>query len=321
MQREEFTLKSQHDELELGVSLRIPAGKPHGILQLVHGMAEHRERYHDFMDYCAEQGLVVIIHDHRGHGASVRSEADFGYFGARGLDGIISDVHQVTEYVKERFTGLPLTLFGHSMGSLVVRCYMQKYDAEVNGLIVCGSPSKRMGAGVGKTLARFLQFFRGVKHRSKFVNQLAFGGYNQKSAKLARRNGQNVSLKEHYPTLNSWIVSDPAVVAAYDADPRDGFTFTLNGFETLFGLVQRAYSKKGWKMENPEVPIFFIAGADDPCIISHEDFAKAVNFMRQRGYQHVTSKLYPGMRHEILNEKGKQEVWHDIMDFVSQSVL
>ena len=321
MQREEFTIKSQHDNLELGVSLYIPTSKPRGILQLVHGMAEHRERYYDFMDYCAKQGFVVVIHDHRGHGASVESEDDWGYFGRDGVNGIINDVHQVTEYVKTRFPGLPLTLFGHSMGSLVVRCYMQKYDADVNGLIVCGSPSKRVGSGIGKMIAKFLQIFRGAKHRSKFVNQLAFGGYNQKSAKLARQNGQTVNMAEQYPTLNSWIVSDPAVVAAYDANPRDGFTFTLNGFETLFGLVQQAYSKKGWVMANPGAPIFFIAGADDPCIISHKDFAKAVNFMRQRGYQRVASKLYPGMRHEILNEKGKQEVWRDVVNFVSQNVL
>ena len=321
MQREEFTLKSQHDGLNLGVSLRIPAGEPRGILQLVHGMAEHRERYHDFMDYCAERGLVVIIHDHRGHGASIKSEEDWGYFGANGIDGVINDAHQVTEYIKQRFPGLPLTLFGHSMGSLVVRCYMKQYDADVNGLIVCGSPSKRVGASAGKAIARILQVFRGAKHRSKLVNQLAFGGYNQKSAKLARQNGQTVDMNQHYSTLNSWIVSDPAVVAAYDADPRDGFIFTLNGFETLFGLVQRAYSKRGWTMANPAVPIYFISGADDPCLISHKDFAKAVNFMRQRGYQNVSSKLYPGMRHEILNEKGKQTVWSDVINFIFQSML
>lgn len=321
MQREEFTLKSQHDSLELGVSLRIPTGNPRGILQLVHGMAEHRERYHDFMDYCVEQGFVVIIHDHRGHGASVRSEEDFGYFGKDGINGIIHDVHQVTEYIKHRFPGLPLTLFGHSMGSLIVRCYMQEYDAEVNGLIVCGSPSKRVGAGAGKFIAKFLQLFHGGKHRSSFVNRLAFGGYNQQSAKLARQNGQTVDMAKHYPVLNSWVVSDPAVVAAYDADPRDGFTFTLNGFENLFRLMQRAYNRKGWAMTNPTAPIFFISGADDPCLISHKDFVRAVNFMRQRGYQNVTSKLYPGMRHEILNEKGKQEVWRDVLDFITKSVL
>ncbi len=318
MKREEFNLQSQHDNLKLGVSLRIPDGRPRGILQLVHGMAEHRERYHDFMDFCAEQGLIVIIHDHRGHGASVKANEDYGYFYRDGVNGIVSDVHQVTDYIKNRFPGLPLILFGHSMGSLVVRCYMQKYDADVNGLIVCGSPSKRFGAGMGKFVASFLSVFLGDHHRSKFVNSLSFSNYNAKSAKLARDNGQKVTMNEHYPSANSWVVSDPAVVAAYDADERDGFTFTLNGFKVLFELMRRAYRKTGWKMQNPDAPIFFISGADDPCILTPKDFQKAVDFMRMRGYRNVSSKLYPHMRHEILNERGKMEVWRNIVDWVNQ---
>lgn len=298
MEKQELTLTSNFDGLTLGVSIRIPE-HPRGILQLVHGMAEHRERYHDFMDYCAEQGLVVVIHDHRGHGASAASEDDYGYFGKDGINGIIEDVHQVTEYVKSRFPGLPLTLFGHSMGSLVVRCYTKKYDKDIDGLIVCGSPSKRVGAGAGVLLAKLLQIFHGEKYRSKFVNKMAFGNYNKGFGEAT--------------SPNSWIVSDPAVVEAYDADPRDGFVFTLNGFETLFGLIKLAYSKKGWLVQNPNMPVLFIAGADDPCIISEKDFDKAVEFLRGRGYHDVKSKLYPGMRHEILNEVGKIQVWQDVV--------
>ncbi len=298
MEKQELTLKSNFDGLTLGVSVRIPE-HPAGILQLVHGMAEHRERYHDFMDYCAEQGLVVVIHDHRGHGASVASEEDYGYFGENGIEGIIQDAHQVTEYTRSRFPGLPLTLFGHSMGSLVVRCYAQRYDKDIDGLIVCGSPSKRVGAGVGVMLAKLLKIFHGEKYRSEFVNKMAFGNYNKKF-------GEAVS-------PNSWIVSDPAVVEAYDADPRDGFVFTLNGFETLFGLIKLAYSRKGWLVQNPSIPVLFIAGAEDPCIISEKDFNKAVEFLRSRGYHDVKSRLYPGMRHEILNEVGKMQVWQDVV--------
>ncbi len=306
MKQEEFTIKSSYDGLNLGVSLRIPE-RPRGILQIVHGMAEHRERYHDFMDYCTGKGLIVIIHDHRGHGASVKSEADYGYFGKNGIEGIIADVHQVTQYIRERFPNLRLTLFGHSMGSLVVRCYMQEYDADVDGLIVCGSPSKRIGAGAGKFLAEFLQIFQGERHRSNFINRMAFGSYNKKFP--------------NSKSPNSWIVSDSAVVEAYDADARDGFVFTLNGFATLFGLIKRAYRKKGWKMQNPQAPIFFIAGADDPCIISQKDFDKAVDFMHQRGYDKVKSKLYSGMRHEILNEIGKEEVWQDVVGWISTNIV
>lgn len=298
MEKQELTLKSNFDGLTLGVSVRIPE-HPTGILQLVHGMAEHRERYHDFMDYCAERGLVVVIHDHRGHGASVASEDDYGYFGDNGIEGIIQDAHQVTEYIRSRFPGLPLTLFGHSMGSLVVRCYAQRYDKDIDGLIVCGSPSKRVGAGAGVMLAKLLKIFRGEKYRSEFVNKMAFGNYNKKFGEVA--------------SPNSWIVSDPAVVEAYDADPRDGFVFTLNGFETLFGLIKLSYNKKGWLVQNPNMSVLFIAGADDPCIISEKDFNKAVEFLRSRGYHDVKSKLYPGMRHEILNEVGKTQVWQDVV--------
>lgn len=311
----ETTLNSKHDDLPLSLSLRIPE-HPRGILQLVHGMAEHKERYHDFMNYCAEHGYVVVIHDHRGHGASVKSPEDLGYFYQDGVRGIIADVYQVTEYIKAQFPDLPLTLFGHSMGSLIVRCYMQEYDYAIDRLVVCGSPSKRFGVSFGKFIAGFLSLFLGDHHRSRFVNNLSFPNYNAKSALLARQNGHVVKPSEHYPSANSWIVSDPAVVEAYDADERDGFVFTLNGFKVLFSLMQRAYRKTGWKLQNPTAPILFIAGANDPCIISPQDFAKAVNFMRSRGYQDVESKLYPGMRHEILNEKGKQEVWQDVINFI-----
>lgn len=317
--REELTLKSAHDGLELGVSIRFP-DHPRGILQLVHGMAEHRERYHDFMDFCAQHGLVVIIHDHRGHGASVKSPEDYGYFYQDGAKGVVDDAHQITQYIRKRFPGLPLTLLGHSMGSLIVRAYMRQYDMDVDGLIVCGSPSKRVGARTGLAIVKFLKVVRGERHRSSLVNALSFGGYNRKSAKLARQNS-NTDAAGTYTHENSWVVSDPAVVEAYDADPRDGFRFTLNGFEVLFTLVSQAYHKTGWKLSNPNVPIFFISGADDPCLISHKDFYKAVDFMRQRGYHHVSSKLYPKMRHEILNEVGKAEVWQDIITWIDREVI
>lgn len=298
MKREEFTIKSKRDQLELGVSVRIPEQQTRGILQLVHGMAEHRERYHDFMDYCAEQGFVVVIHDHRGHGASVKSEEDFGYFGPNGTENIIEDVHQITEYIKNRFPDLPLTLFGHSMGSLVVRCYIQKYDQDIDGLIMCGSPSYQAGSKLGLLVAKLMQVFKNEKHRSNLINNLAFS--------------KNVKKFKHEGSPNAWVVSDPAVLAAYDADERSGFVFTLNGFETLFELMQRAYSKHGWEVHKPELPILFIAGAEDPCILDEKHFDKAVNFLRQKGYHNVVSKLYPNMRHEILNEIGKQQVWEDV---------
>ncbi len=306
IQKIETKIKSKHDGLELGTTLLVPK-RPRGILQIVHGMAEHRRRYDDFMEFCARQGLVTIIHDHRGHGDSIRSEQDLGFFYQHGEQGMIDDAHQITEYVRGEYPELPLTLLGHSMGSLVARCYMKQYDQDVDGLIVCGSPSKRTGARAGRMLVRLLKLFRGGHARSKFVAQTLNGPMTKKYL--------------HEGSENSWIASDPAVVAAFDADEKSGFTFTLNGYEALISLSLGTYSPQGWQMRHPNVPIFFIAGEDDPCIISIKDFQKAVSFMRKRGYYNTKSKLYPQMRHEILNEKGKEKVWDDVLGWIELNVI
>lgn len=304
-QTENFTLKSAHDQLTLGVTLYIPEN-PQGIIQFVHGMAEHRQRYQQTMAYFADRGYVVIIHDHRGHGDSVKTDSDLGYFYQNGAQAIVEDVHQVTTYVKTRFPGLKLTLLGHSMGSLVVRCFTKKYDQEIDSLIVCGSPSKQVGAKVGLVIAKILKFFRGDRHRSQLIDTLAFKPHNRQF--------------QHEGVANAWVVSDPAVRELYNADPKSGFIFTLNGFETLFTLMNNTYNKRGWQTRQPDLPIVFLAGADDPCIINAKAFHQAVNFMRSRGYNQVESKLYPGMRHEILNEVHKEEVWQDIHQWIQRSL-
>lgn len=306
VQKLETKIKSNADGLELGVTIMVSDQAPRGILQVVHGMAEHRKRYEDFMRYVAEQGYVVVIHDHRGHGESIAKEDDLGYFYQNGAQAMVEDIHQVTEYIKEKYPELPLVLLGHSMGSLAVRCYMKKYDNEVNGLVVCGSPSRNLAVRIGRALVRLLMIFKGDHYHSKFVSNL----FNRNFSKRFSNEGSE----------NAWIVSDPAVVAAYDADEKSGFMFTLNGYEALLTLSLATYSKKGWEKQNLGVPIFFIAGADDPCIISAKDFTKAVDFMRKVGYKDVKSKLYPGMRHEILNEKGKQQVWEDVVKFCGQTM-
>lgn len=306
MRKEELFLQSVYDDLPLGLSIRIPE-HPTGVIQFVHGMAEHRKRYHDLMEHLSQHGYITVLHDHRGHGDSVRSPQDYGYFYENGIDAIVEDVHQITLYAKERFPGLPVVLFGHSMGSMVVRCYMRQYDSDIDGLIVCGSPSRNPMARSGKMLVRLLKRVKGARYRSPLVQKMAFGSFN--------RNVQNPSSE------NAWICSDDAVVKAYDKDPQCGFVFTLNGFEALFGLMIRTYQKSGWVIRHPEIPILFIAGEQDPCIVSRDDFVQAVSFMKQRGYQKCDGRLYPDMRHEILNETGKETVWNDILLWIKEQRL
>ena len=271
---------------------------PKAVVVLVHGMAEHKERYYPFMTYLSQQGYACVIYDQRGHGATAQNSDDLGYFGKKGMKTLIEDTANVVRHAKEQFPGLKVILFGHSMGSMVVRCYCKKYDAEINGLLVCGSPSKNPVAGLGIFVTRVMQLFKGDRYRSKDVAMMMFGKHEKKFKAEGMR--------------NSWLSENRANVQEYNEDPLCGFRFTLNGYRVVMQLLKNTYSAKGWEVNNPDLPVHFIAGSNDPCINSINQFAKAVSFFRDRGYRRVSSKLYPGMRHEVLNEIGKEEVWKDV---------
>lgn len=294
---------SKQDGLHLWGLLLVPQN-PKAVLQISHGMCEHKERYIAFMEYMARAGYACVIHDHRGHGKSIKSSEDLGYFYENGGEAIVEDLHQVTEVIKEQFPELPYFLFGHSMGSLAVRCYIKKYDKEIDGLIVCGSPSDNSMTNVGLALDKLLQKCKGDHARSDFVDELFSKGFEKPFA------------SEMLP--HAWICSDKEVVKKYNEEPLCNFTFTLNGYEALLWLVKNTYSKQGWKLENATLPIHFISGAMDPCMINEQKFIEAVERMKQVGYQEVTSHLYPNMRHEILNEIGKEQVYVDVEKFYNE---
>ena len=193
-------------------------------------------------------------------------------------------------------------LFGHSMGSMVVRKYIKKYDKDIDKLIVCGSPSKNPFAGLAIFITKIMKIFKGDKYRSNFIQNLAFGSYN--------KNIKNAKSK------NSWICSNNETVESYDNDELCGFIFTLNGFENLFRLMKEIYQKDGWTLNKKDLPILFIAGSNDPVIIDEEKWNESQEFLKKIGYSNVTGKLYKNLRHEILNEKNKQQIYEDIINFI-----
>lgn len=294
-----FTLQSSYDDLDLAALLMTPdEGKPHAILQLIHGMCDHKERYEPFMRYMTSKGYVCIIHDQRGHGESVKSQDDLGYMYDGGWQALIEDARLVNQWIHNKYPGLPLTLFGHSMGSLVARSFVKRYDDLVDRLIVCGCPSYNHGTPIALLLAHFIGALRGSHYRPQLLQRLSFGTFNRPF--------------RHEGFAQAWVCSNPETLKAYHADPLCMFTFTVNGYENLFRLMLDCYSPKGWQMKNPSLPVSFISGACDPCRISDKAFHRAADLMRRVGYHHVTEKLYPGMLHEILNETDKIKVWEDI---------
>ena len=308
MQKREFTLQSKYDNLALSCAEYTAEGvtqtNAKGVVQIVHGMCEYKERYEDFIDYLTQNGYIVFAHDHRGHGGSVTANENLGYFGDKKGEAIVDDAALVTDEIRRLYPGLSVTLFGHSMGSLVVRAYIQKCEEKIDKLIVCGSPSKNSLAGFGLMLNGVISAFRGKKYRSRLMANASTGGGDDKFPGEGK---------------NAWLTRDKTVVEKYNADEKCNFVFSCNGFSNLLHLVKNAYKKKKYPAKHSDLPIFFMAGADDPVIGSEKKWLEAQQFLRDVGYKNVTGKSYPKMRHEILNELGKEEVYADALAFIEKS--
>ena len=290
-----FTLASQYDGLELALMMVVPDGEIRCLVQLAHGMSEHKERYLPFMIFLAERGCLCVMNDHRGHGASVRSGEDLGYFYADGDIALVEDLHQITRWMRQRYPGKKLFLFGHSMGSLAVRAYCNQYASEIDSLVVCGSPGYNPLLGAGLLAVDLLEKIKGDRHRSALMQGMTIGAF-------ARR----------FPDPDhpcAWISANLENVIAYEGDPLCSFVFTLNGNRALLKLMKRAYHLQNGRAD---LPVHFYSGAEDPCLPDQKGLDYAANCMKRAGYGDVQAHLFPGMRHEILNEENCAAVFDQI---------
>lgn len=298
MKQYNLTIKSHMDGLPLSVLIVEPDIPPKAIVQLLHGMSEHKERYLDFCEYLAKQGFVSVIHDHRGHGKSVYNKNDLGYMYKNGAKSLVEDANQLSRMARKKYPELPIFLFGHSMGSLVARAYAKKYDRILDGLILSGSPSNNKASRLALIMAKVGGKLLGDRTKGNYLQKMSVGSFN-------------ANIKNPI-SPNAWICTNEDVVKAYDASDLCGFVFTLNGFENLFKLLINVYDKHNWSVNNRKLPIWFISGAEDPCMKNQEEFLKAVNLMKSKGYQNVSYSIYKGMRHEILNETDHIKVYQEI---------
>lgn len=294
-------IKSSSDNLELELAYIEPKEEIKGVVQISHGMSEHKERYYDFMEYLKNQGYVVVINDHRGHGSSVKNKEDLGYFYTEDINYIINDLYDVTKYIKNKYKDKKIYLFSHSMGTLVARGYIQKYDNEIEKLVLCGPPTKNELTKFAIKLSQVSKYINKDNKPSKLLNKLTFGSYNK---------GNTIN--------NEWLSKSIDNVNKYNDDKLCGFIFTGNGFINLYKLMDNAFCKENYKMQNKSLPIFVIAGSEDPVIQDEKKFLELVDFLKELGYKDVTSKLYKDLKHEILNEEEKNIIYKDVLDFFNK---
>lgn len=270
------------------------------IFPIAHGMAEHKERYDEFCSFMAENGYAVMAYDHIGHGESVNSDEELGFFGARaGWRNLIEDVNSVIEFAKGEFGNKPVILFGHSMGSFIARAYTKKYGIKLAAAVFCGTSGANPAAGIAVRIADAVAKSKGDTYRSEFINTLAFGAYNKK-IKPAR-------------TDFDWLSTVEEEVDKYVADKYCGFLFTACGFRDLFTLLKSVSDKSWYKGIRKELPMLLISGDADPVGEYGKGVRQVYKELKNTGHEKTSLKLYPGDRHEILNEADRQTVMEDIL--------
>lgn len=301
---EHFTFLSKDGETKLhGVCWSPEKGEPRGILQITHGMVEYIERYDGFARYMNEKGFLVVGHDHLGHGQSVTDPSRWGYFGPNGSDTLVADMHGLRLRTREQYPVLPYFMLGHSMGSFLLRKYLYLHGEGLAGAIVMGTGSQPDAAvRTGKLLCSLLARLRGWDYRSRMIHNLAFAGNDKRFA------GEGIR--------NSWLTRDLEVVKAYNATPACSFRFTLSGFYALFDTIWAI--NRPWNMGRMprELPLFFVAGAEDPVGNFGSGVKKAFGIYQGLKMEDLTLKLYEKDRHEILNELDKTQVYEDIYRWI-----
>lgn len=309
MRKEEFFYESRDGVSRIHAVRYTPDnGEVRGIFQIVHGMAEYVERYEDIAEYMTDRGFVVTGDDHLGHGKSVPEGGTYGYFCEQDpATVVVRDVHRLKKMTQELYPGVPYILLGHSMGSFIARNYICRYGSGITAAVIMGTGMQPKALiGVSKFLVGFQKTFLGDKHPAKFINGLAFGSYNKRIAKPR--------------TEFDWLSVNEANVDKYIDDPLCGRLFTVNGFRTLFELISRLLNRKNLEGVPKDLPIFFVAGAEDPV----GDYGKGVEQARDSlaavGVKDISLKLYPGDRHEILNEDDRDTVKEDIYNWILEKL-
>ncbi len=278
--------------------------KPKAIVQICHGMCEYTARYEEFANFLAQNGFVVCMHDQIGHGNSINSKENRGYFAPKdGYKFLIEDLKNMTDIIKKKYANIPVYLFGHSMGSFVSRCYVAKYGDLIDGLILCGTigPNPLVNAGI--KMAKLMAKAKGDHYRSKKLYNLALDFANIKF----------VPAKTRF----DWVTSDEEEVKKHISDEKSDFLFTVSAFEDVFHLVNLCSSEMVISTIPKDLPILFISGELDPIGENGIGVRKAVKLYKKAGIEDVKLKIYENDRHALILEKNKAEVFNDILSWIS----
>ncbi len=278
------------------------------VVQIAHGMAEHSGRYEEFAKYLSGKGFAVYINDHRGHGQTAKDLKKVGFLAPKnGWQLVRDDVHQLTQIIKENHPNTKIFLLGHSFGSMITRAYLIEYGKDIDGAIISGTTGTTgFIVDAGKFLASLQGLFKGKDKPSKLLTGMSFKGYND----------------PFKPTKTpfDWLSRDHERNKNYWKDPYCGTIFSNRFFFDMLDMIKHINKPAELDRMPKNIPLFFISGKMDPVGEFGKGVQKVYNNYKQLGVQDINLKLYEGGRHEMLNETNRQEVYQDIVDWISKYI-
>ena len=305
---QDFYFQSSTGRTSIHALKCVPDGKPRAVVQIAHGIAEHIDRYRPFMEFLADNGFVVAGNDHLGHGKSIRVPEEQGFFAEKdGWWRVVDDMDKLHDIMSKEYPELPYVLFGHSMGSFLTRTYLIKHLDKYDGVILSGtghqSPALVLG---GNAAASVMAKLNGAMGDGAKLDSLAFGTYLNKI--------------ENPRTKFDWLSRDTEQVDKYIADPLCGFVGKIGLYRDMMQGIKFITDKKNIAQMNKEKPVYFMSGDGDPVGDYGKGVERAYKAFCDAGLHDVFMRLYPGGRHEMLNETNKEQVYQDILSWLNEKI-
>ena len=297
MAKQELVLKS-NDGYELSLAV-FAAKNPKATIMCVHGMEEYKERYDAFASFLQSKGYNVVTSDMRGHGKNAPKLSHIA--NKKGDQLIIEDQKCILSYIEENFKGLPVYLFAHSMGTIISRVLLQSESKRFSKVALSGYVNPNPASPVAVFLGNCVRTFKGGEKHSKLLTTLAMGNFSK-------------AVKDRKTELD-WLSYNEENVQKYIADPLCGVEFTVGSYDALFHLLNNMGKAGKYKDVNENLPFLLISGDGDPCTGFEKGRQASLKTLQKAGFKDISVITLEHMRHEILNEDKKEEVYQDILNF------
>lgn len=290
-------IKARDDyELELHV-FKVKNSK--SVIQLIHGMEEHQERYEPFIKFLNENGLSVVSSNMRGHG---KNAPFLGYFkDKKGYEELIEDQKIITKYIEDNFESQSIYIFAHSMGTIITRVLLEDYSTHYNKVVLSGYPNYQKASYIGILVSNIIKIVKGSKYKSKLLSDLSIGKFNK-----------NI---ENPKTDFDWVCKNKKVLEDYIKDPYCGIGFTCSAYNDLYHLVIKMHKVNNYQSVNSKLKLLMLRGLEDSCVGGSKGAEDSRSILSEAGFSNIEYIDYPKMRHEILGEEDKEQVYNDILKF------